>query len=163
MVRRNRTSGKVHRENEDSSSSSSIARGGWFSDPRRSMDGLPRLSRTGCSSSRMVLSMKPSSTRHVKRVVVKLFTHRGARTMSREQQTILRQSQDVPSDRFQVSLIELSRVRASNRSGEERIAHERNRTPGHLDSVANSARRMTGGSKTPNRQLTDRNSPSMLW
>src|SRR5262245_25707127 len=163
MVRRNRTSGNVQRENRDSSSSSSIETEGWFSDPVDAKGCRPGLSRTGCSSSRTVLSMRASSLRHVKRVVSELFTHRRTRTMSRQQQAILRQCQDVPSDRFQVSVIELSRHRLSDRSGKQRITHERNRTPGHLNTITNSTRRMTGGRKTLNRQLADSNRPSMHW
>src|SRR5579863_7982593 len=133
MVRRNSASGNVHRENDDSTSSSSNAESscGWS----------PSLG-TDCSS-RMVLSMTPPLLRRVKRVVIKLFTHRGARTVSRQEQAIFRQSQDVPSDRFKMSMIELSGIGSSDRAGKERIAHERDRTPRHLDTVANPARRMT--------------------
>src|SRR5262249_58279220 len=163
MVRRNRTSGNVQRENKDSSSSSSIETEGCFSDPADAKGGLPGLSRTGWSSSRTVFSMRSSSLRYVKRVVSELLAHCRTRTMSRQQQAILRQYQDVPSDRFQVGVIELSRVRSSDRSGKERIAHERNRTPGHLDTITDSTRRMTGGRKTLNRQLADSNRPPMHW
>src|SRR5262245_57921007 len=107
--------------------------------------------------------MRSSSLRHVKRVVSELLAHCRTRTMTRQQEAIRRQCQDVPTDRFQVGVIELSRVRTSDRSGEERIAHERHRTPGHLDTITNPTGRMTGGRKTPDRQLTDSNGPSMLW
>src|SRR5262249_27287180 len=134
-----------------------------FSDPADAKGGLPRLSRTGWSSSRTVLSIRSSSLRYVKRVVRELFAHCRTRTMSRQEQAILRQCQDVPSDRFQVSVIELSRHRSSDRSGKQRITHERNRTPGQLDTITISTRRMAGGRNTLNRQLADSNRPSMHW